>query len=485
MQVITIEFLIFLPLVALVYYLIPGKIRYIWLLVASYFFYMSASPVCALFLVTSTMTTYAAGLLLQKKRRKSVLVCCLLINLGILGVFKYADFACGTAAGILSVFHVQMTDPGIKLLLPVGISFYMFQALGYVIDVYRGDITAEVNPFRYALFVSFFPEVMSGPIERAGHMLPQFREPAAFDPDHVRDGLLRMMWGYFLKMVLADRIAILVNTVYADPEKYPGTVLLVATILYTFQIYCDFAGYTNIAVGAAGVMGIQVMENFDCPYLAGSIADFWRRWHISLSGWFRDYLYFPLGGNRKGLVRKYINIMIVFMVSGLWHGADWTFVLWGGLHGLYQIIGKLLMPVRNFMVKAFHVNRNSFSHRLLKILCTFSLVSFAWIFFRAEDINTALYVAGHLWHFQPWVLTDGTLYGLGLDAAGFNLMLGCLAVLIAADLCHFHGLKISEKITAQGIWLRWLIYIAAVMFILVCGIWGPGYDETGFIYYQF
>ena len=485
MQVISIEFLLFILVSALVYYILPGKIRYIWLLAASYFFYMCASPVYALFLVTSTVSTYVTGFLLQRKRKKLFLVICLLFNLTILGVFKYAGFICGTAAGILSLFHVQMADPSIRFLLPVGISFYMFQALGYVIDVYRGDITVEKNPFRYALFVSFFPQVMSGPIERAGHMLPQFHNPVPFDPDHVRDGLLRMLWGYFLKMVLADRIAVLVNTVYADPGHYPGTVLLVTVLLYTFQIYCDFAGYTNIALGTAGIFGIRVMENFDSPYLAGNIADFWRRWHISLSSWFRDYLYFPLGGNRKGVVRKYLNIMIVFMISGLWHGAGWTFVLWGGLHGLYQVIGRLLMPVRNFMVKMLHVNRNSFSHRMLKVFITFSLVSFAWIFFRAGDIGTALYVAGHLWHFQPWILTDGTLYKLGLDAANFNLMLLGLAVLFVSDIFHFHGIRISDKIAAQGIWFRWLIYMAAVTFIIVCGIWGPGYDTTGFIYYQF
>ena len=485
MQVISIQFLLFILVAALVYYILPGKIRYVWLLAASYFFYMSANPVYALFLVASTLITFMTGIFLQKKKKKWILVLCLLLNLAMLGVFKYAGFLCGTVTGILSVMHVQVTDPVLKLLLPVGISFYLFQAMGYVIDVYRGELQAERNPLRYALFVSFFPTVLSGPITRAGQMLPQFREPLHFKPELVRDGLVRMLWGFFLKMVLADRIAIIVNTVYGAPGDYPGTVLLVATVLYTFQIYCDFAGYTSIAVGTAQIMGFTVMENFNSPYLAGNIADFWRRWHISLSSWFRDYLYFPLGGNRKGVARKYLNIMIVFMISGLWHGAAWTFVLWGGLHGLYQVIGRLLMPVRNWMVELLHVNRNSFSHRFLKVLVTFSLVAFAWIFFRSKDIGTALYVAGHLWHFQPWILTDGTLYRLGLDAANFNLMLIGLAVMAAVDLCNFHGIRISDKIAAQGIWLRWMIYMAAVIFIIVCGVWGPGYDTAGFIYYQF
>ena len=494
MQVISFSFLIFLPVVVLVYAVLPQKMRGIWLLAASWFFYLSAGAIYGIFLAVSIVTTYVAALLMEKPvqqtgtgRRKLILVSCLVLNLGILGVFKYAGFACHTVTGLLTALRIGSfaTQPALHLILPVGISFYLFQALGYLIDVYRGEIRAQHSFLRYALFVSFFPTVLSGPIERAGHMLPQLAAPQGFHYENMRKGLLRMLWGYFLKMVLADRIAILVDTVYASPAGYPGTVLFIAAVLYTFQIYCDFGGYTNIAVGAAQICGFELMENFDTPYLSGSIAEFWRRWHRSLSFWFRDYLYFPLGGNRKGTVRKYINIMIVFMVSGLWHGAAWTFVIWGGLHGLYQVIGHLLMPLRNAVVKRFRIDRESFSHRLFKVLFTFLLVTLAWVFFRAERMTQALTILAGMRHITPSVLTDGTLYQLGLDRPNFLLMIFGLLILIGTDLCNHRGIKVSEKILSQGLWLRWCIYIAAVVIIAVCGIWGPGYDATSFIYYKF
>ena len=487
MQVISFSFLIFLPIVVFLYAILPQKIRYLWLLAASIFFYLSAGPVYGIFLLLSIVLTYTAarGMEHRPGSKKMILVLCLILNLGVLGVLKYAAFFCSSAVGILSLFHVKVSDPSIQLLLPVGISFYMFQALGYVIDVYRGEIAAEKNILRYALFVSFFPNVLSGPIERAGHMLPQFNNPPKFSYDNMRLGLLRMLWGYFLKMVLADRIAIIVNQVYASPGNYPGTVLLITAILYTFQIYCDFGGYTSIAIGAAKICGFELTENFDSPYLAESIAQFWRRWHRSLSFWFRDYLYFPLGGNRRGNVRKYINIMIVFLVSGLWHGAAWTFVIWGGLHGLYQIIGHILMPLRNRLVELFHVDRKSFSHRLLKVLITFLLVTLAWVFFRVKSLSGAVLILTGMLHFTPSVLTDGTLYHLGLDRPNFLLMTAGLLLLIWTDICNYRKVRIAERILEQGIWLRFLIGIGAVLVILICGIWGPGYDASSFIYYKF
>lgn len=281
-----------------------------------------------------------------------------------------------------------------SILLPVGISFYLFMSMGYVVDVYRGTIPAEKNLIPYALFVSFFLTILSGPIERAGNMLVQFKtdflKNIMFDAVRIRDGFVRMLWGYFMKLVLADRIAILVDQVYASPEKYGGAIVAAASILYTLQIYCDFAGYSNIAIGVAQTLGIKVMDNFRSPYLADSISDFWRRWHISLSSWFRDYVYIPLGGNRKGKIRKYLNIMIVFLLSGLWHGAGWTFVLWGGLHGLYQVVGALLKPVKKKLTALLGVENNSISIRLVKIGATFFLVNSAWILFRAHQIQQSV-----------------------------------------------------------------------------------------------
>ena len=365
MQVTSFEFLIFFLAVAVVNFLLPKKFRMYWLLASSYYFYMRLAPVYALFLVFSTIVTYAAGILIEKNSdakvgaagnnstvsgiksitltagaacncssalssRRLILILCLVINLALLAVCKYS-------VSVVSIFpnsQAFIDSTLSRLIVPVGISFYMLQALGYVIDVYRGTIAAERNLARYALFVSFFPEIMSGPIERAGHMLPQFAAPESFDYENMRHGLLRMIWGFFLKLVLADRMAIVVNTVYSSPADHAGGVVVLATIPYTFEIYCDFAGYSEIAIGAAQVLGYEVRENFDCPYLSSSIADFWRRWHQSLSYWFRDYVYIPLGGNRRGQARKYLNIMIVFIVSGIWHGAGITFIVWGAARPL-------------------------------------------------------------------------------------------------------------------------------------------------------
>lgn len=413
--------------------------------------------------------------------RRLILILCLVINLALLAVCKYS-------VSVVSIFpnsQAFIDSTLSRLIVPVGISFYMLQALGYVIDVYRGTIAAERNLARYALFVSFFPEIMSGPIERAGHMLPQFAAPESFDYENMRHGLLRMIWGFFLKLVLADRMAIVVNTVYSSPTDHAGGVVVLATILYTFEIYCDFAGYSEIAIGTAQVLGYEVRENFDCPYLSSSIADFWRRWHQSLSYWFRDYVYIPLGGNRRGQARKYLNIMIVFIVSGIWHGAGITFIVWGALHGLYQVIGHMLQPVRSALVRVFHVKTSAFSHRFLRVLVTFCLVSFAWIFFRADSLGMAAEIIRNMRGFTPWELLDGTLYKLGLSAASFNLMVAGLLLLILVDILKFRGVRISDVICRQGLWLRWTIYIAAIALILVCGIWGSGYSASNFIYYQF
>lgn len=269
------------------------------------------------------------------------------LNIGVLFFFKYFDFAVDSLNLALSQFGLTMPKPTFDLLLPVGISFYTFQALSYTMDVYRGDIVPERNFFMYALFVSFFPQLVAGPIERSKNLLRQVNQPHVFDYDNMREGLLVILWGFFLKLVVADRVAIIVNTVYGDYPQYGGMYIIVASVLFAIQIYCDFAGYSTIAIGAAKVLGFQLMENFDCPYFSCSIGEFWRRWHISLSSWFRDYLYIPLGGNRRGTLIKYRNIVIVFLVSGLWHGAAATYVMWGLIHGIYQVIGGITKPVRD------------------------------------------------------------------------------------------------------------------------------------------
>jgi D-alanyl-lipoteichoic acid acyltransferase DltB (MBOAT superfamily) len=386
----------------------------------------------------------------------------------------------------LAKIHIKLNAPVFDIVLPVGISFYTFQALSYTIDVYRDEIYAEKNFFRYALFVSFFPQLVAGPIERSKNLLKQLAVPQKFNFDNMREGLLLMLWGYYLKIVMADRIALFVDTVYGDYKTYSGMYLVVATMLFAVQIYCDFSGYSTIAMGAAKILGIQLMENFDAPYLSTSVADFWRRWHISLTSWFKDYLYIPLGGSRKGKLRKYINKMIVFLVSGLWHGAKFSYVAWGGINGLYQVIGKIIKPTRDKVVSLLHLNRDSLGHKLVRIICTFILVDFSWIFFRAYRFLEAFDIIKSMLTVKNiWILFDGSLYKCGLNDKNFRFMLIGIFVLMFADFCKTKGIKIREVILRQDYWFRWIFIAVSIVFILTFGIWGPNYNEANFIYFQF
>ena len=490
----SLKFLIFFPVVTYFYFVLPKKVRMYWLLAVSYVFYMGWNPKYVVLLFGSTAITYVSGLLLQRiedgsrspSLKKWVVAGSFLLNLGILFYFKYVNFFLDTWVQVLGLFGIGIPQRHFDILLPVGISFFTFQALGYTMDVYRGTIPAEKNFFRYALFVSFFPQLVAGPIERSGNLLSQLETPRPFDPDGAREGFLKMLWGFFLKIVLADRIAIFVDTVYGAPELYPGWFLIVATVLFAVQIYCDFGGYSTIAIGASQILGIHLMENFEAPYLSTSVAQFWRRWHISLTSWFKDYLYIPLGGSRKGKARKQLNKMIVFLVSGLWHGADATFVIWGGLNGLYQVLGELLEPLRTRVCQALGLHRETLGHRCVQGLITFLLVDFSWIFFRAsnfaqaKEIITSIFTASN-----PWVIFDGSIYSCGLDARNFGLLVVGLGLLALADLCKRRGQPLSKLLLRQDPWLRWLFTAAAILALLVFGKWGPGFDQASFIYFQF
>lgn len=353
-------------------------------------------------------------------------------------------------------------------------------------DVYRGDRKAEKNIIKYALFVSFFPQLVAGPIERSGNLLDQFYEKKKFDLQNVKNSILLMCWGYFLKMVVADRIAIFVDAVYGDIYLYGGWYIVVATALFAFQIYCDFAGYTTIAVGAAGVMGFRLMDNFNSPYCAVSVKDFWSRWHISLTSWFRDYLYIPLGGNRKGKLRKYINQMIVFMASGLWHGAMWSFVIWGGLNGLMLTFGEITAPMRNRVKELLHWKKESATNKIAQTLVTFMLIDFTWIFFRSPGMKTAVQVLRQMVSVKNFeIFLDGSIYNVGLDQRNFWVMILSLVILMLVDICHQKGIRIRKWLDTQNLWFRWLVYIVMFEVILVFGIWGVGYDKAAFIYFQF
>jgi len=493
----SVEFMFFLPVVVLIYFIIPNKIKHLWLLFTSYFFYMCWNAKYALLILTSTVVTFVGGLLIEKIKstrydenkktalKKWVVAASFLINLGILFFFKYFGFVLNGLWYIVSRFQwVKM--PKFDVLLPVGISFYTFQALSYIMDVYRDDIYAEKNFFRYALFVSFFPQLVAGPIERSKNLLRQLAVPKKFNYEQAREGVLLMLWGFFLKIVIADRLSIFVDTVYSDYTTYAGAYLIVATILFAFQIYCDFYGYSTIAMGTAKILGIQLMENFDTPYLALSVSEFWRRWHISLSSWFKDYLYFPLGGSRKGTLRKHLNKMIVFLVSGLWHGASISFVAWGGLNGLYQILGELLKPLRDKLVSVLQLNRKSLAHKLLQVITTFVLIDFSWIFFRAPSFRSAFQIIHEMIAVKnPWILFDGSLYNCGLDAANFWLAIACIVILLFADVCKRRKIVIRKVIIEQDYWFRWIFIAAVVCAILLFGKWGPSFDKAAFIYFQF
>ena len=480
------HFLIFFPIVTLIYFFIPYRVRWIWLLITSYYFYMCWNPKYAILIATSTLITYLSGILISKSKDKKKLWVALsfISNLGILFFFKYFNFAIENINIILNKLHITLITPSFDVLLPVGISFYTFQALSYTVDVYRGDVKPEKNLGKYALFVSFFPQLVAGPIETSKHLLDQFNHNYDFDYDRVKSGLLLMLWGFFQKLVIADRVAIVVNTVYNDYTNYSGFTLIVATVLFAFQIYCDFSSYSDIAIGCARVMGFELMQNFNRPYFSKSIAEFWRRWHISLGGWFRDYLYIPLGGSRHGKLKKYRNIMIVFLTSGLWHGAGWGFIVWGFLHGFYQVVGDLLKPTREYFIDKLNINKNGFFHRLSQIVIVFILVDFAWIFFRANTFRDAIGIIKNMFVFNPWILFDGSLYNLGLDQKDFIVGILAIFALIIVSLLR-RNTRLINLIGNQNIIVRWVFYFTFLYSILIFGIYGPGYEAQQFIYFQF
>ena len=493
----SINFMIFFPVVLALYFVIPKALRQIWLLAASYYFYMSWNARYALLIAASTLITYVSGIAIERYRdsgrtgrRLTVLFSCLGINLGILLFFKYGNFLIASLDRGLELLHIGSVDQRFYFLLPVGISFYTFQALGYTIDVYRGDVRAETNLIRYALFVSFFPQLVAGPIERSKNLLSQMQnieEIKLWNARRVTSGTILMIWGFFVKMVIADRAAVLVNTVFDNYRMYGSTELVLAAVFFALQIYCDFGSYSLIAIGAAKIMGFELMENFNTPYFACSIREFWSRWHISLSTWFRDYLYIPLGGNRRGRARKAANIMIVFLASGLWHGADWSYVVWGGIHGAYQVIGDYLASFREKCIRKLRVNTACFSWKFLQTAVTFVLVVFAWIFFRADSIGDALQYIRRIWvRPTPWVLFNGEIFTLGLDRPEMNILFVAICMLGLVDLVRYRKkMTLDVFLMQQNLWFRGGVMIGLVVLIFVCGKYGVGFDPQQFIYFQF
>jgi len=385
----SLQFLFFFIIVTISYWYLPHRFRWLLLLLTSCYFYMAFVPVYILILGFTIVIDYFAGIYLEKienqSTKKIFLIISLIANIGVLAVFKYYNFINFNIDFILQQFDSNTPFSYLKILLPIGLSFHTFQAMSYTIEVYRGHQKAEKHFGIYALYVMFYPQLVAGPIERPQNVLWQFHKELSFDYELMKSGLMQMAFGLFKKVVIADRLAILVDDVYADPSSKTGATVVLATIFYSFQIYCDFSGYSDIGIGAARTMGFHLMDNFKSPYLSKSISEFWSRWHISLSTWFRDYLYIPLGGNRVSKLRWYVNLMIVFLISGLWHGASWAFIIWGSLHGVYNIVGI----IKNKWLEANgYLQNDNLSLKITDIVITFLLVSFAWIFFRAPDLKT-------------------------------------------------------------------------------------------------
>lgn len=496
----SIDFLVFFPVVVLIYFVIPKKLRYLWLLVASYYFYMGWNAEYAVLIGVSTLITYVCGMVLgqiqKQERRHGLLWRRLTVALGvgsnllILAFYKYFDFFLENINEFRALLGQTALENRFDILLPVGISFYTFQALGYVIDVYRGDVEAERNPFRYALFVSFFPQLVAGPIERSKNLLHQVKDVPLrklLDYKRITNGLIVMVYGYFMKMVIADRVAIIADEVFNHYWMYGSFELILAAVCFSIQIYCDFGSYSLIATGAAQVMGFTLMENFNAPYFAVSIRDFWRRWHISLSTWFRDYLYIPLGGNRKGKIRRWCNLMITFLLSGLWHGASWNYVVWGGLHGLYQVAGEALAPVRKKLVGLMGIKTKCESYKLTQIFVMFVMTTFAWIFFRAPSLADAVgYIERMCTRWNPWVLFDGGIYQLGVNRFQANILLVSLVILLLVDLIRYRkNMRIDAFLAAQNLWFRWFVVLVLLVLIVVYGAYGYSFDAKEFIYFQF
>lgn len=481
------EFFIFFPVVICIYFVIPVKWRWIWLLISSYYFYMCWNPAYILLLLFSTGISYAGGRILERIEaepgRKAVLAAAIVINFSVLFWFKYLNFFCYTCNQIFRRFAISFQWPEYDILLPVGISFFTFQAVGYVIDVYRRDVACERNFLRYALFVSFFPQLVAGPIERSGNLLHQLGEEHRFDWNRMKDGLLLMLWGFFLKLVVADRAAIVVNNIWGNQDKYQGCYIWIALFLFAFQLYGDFAGYSTIAQGTARVLGIELMDNFRAPYLSQSVTEFWRNWHISLSSWFRDYVYIPLGGSRKGTIRKYINTMLVFLASGLWHGAAWNYVVWGGMNGAYQVAEDIWRKRKGAL---FFKLQSRKWYSVWQTIFTFILIDFSFLFFRSGSLSEAIrrFESICTVHNKE-IFWDGSLWELGLLRSEWVLLLFSIILVLIVEYVHKRNQHVRVFIAAKPGWIRWIIYMLLFWSVVMFGIYGVNYEASAFIYFQF
>jgi len=487
MSFISLEFVVFMVVVVPLYFLTPRRFTGLLLLVASYYFYTRWNADYLVLIIFSTLVDYIVGGFLSASQagrenlqffRRLLLMTSVVTNLGVLFIFKYYNFFVDSVTTLANMAEMPVPVDTIDVLLPVGISFYTFQSMAYTIDIYRGKIKGERSLTRFAAYIAFFPQLVAGPIERAGNLLPQFHENHRFDADRIVSGLRIILWGAFKKVVIADRLAIFVDHIYANPEGFGGGMMLLATVFFGIQIYCDFSGYSDIAIGTARILGFNLMENFRFPYFALSIRDFWRRWHISLSTWFRDYVYFPLGGNRVSLIRNLFNLFVVFLISGLWHGAAWTFVIWGAVHGIFIALETLFdrLNIRLPIVSRI---------KPLRWIYTFGVVTLLWAFFRANDVGDVVYMFTHLLD-----------TGAGLDPLSayttpyfdpiveFAISIAVIVVLFIVDWLD-KDYAIIQNFGRAPVFIKYpAYYFLAFSVLLSYTLYGLNLEPT-FIYFQF
>jgi D-alanyl-lipoteichoic acid acyltransferase DltB (MBOAT superfamily) len=484
----SLEFALFFPVVTILFFLLPHRYRWFLLLAASCFFYMFFRPIYIFILAGTIVIDYYAGIWIarqpDKRKRKRLLLLSIFANVGVLVVFKYFNFLADNVNSVLHSFHSTTQVPLLEILLPIGLSFHTFQAMSYTIEVYRGNQQPEKHFGIYALYVMFYPQLVAGPIERPQNILHQFHEVKKFDYNNMKEGLIMIAWGLFKKVVIADRLAMFVNQVYGNPFDYTGIPLIIGTVFFAFQIFCDFSGYSDIAIGSARCMGYNLMTNFDRPYMSTSISEFWRRWHISLSSWFRDYVYIPLGGNRVSKSRWYFNLLAVFVLSGIWHGANWTFVVWGLLHGLY-LVGE------NEFYRVFPKLQDAKSRVTIfvKRVIVFTLVCIAWVFFRANNVGDAFHMIGNFFTGIPQQVRQiisnenfGRLKFLYVNQPAVELFVALLFLSIMM-LVHSYQRKLSfdQWLGRKKPAARWAIYYGLVLLFICFGV----FNRSEFIYFQF
>ena len=474
-------FLLFAAVSVAVYYALPRRARPVWLLIGSLFFYLCADLRYIVFLLLSAASCFFAGRALPASpRKKRLLALTLVLNLGLMAVLKLLPYSWDLAGRLLGLELGTL-----RFLYPLGISFYTLSAAGYVIDVYRGGQAPEQRFWRFLLFLSFFPVIVQGPISRYGQLAPQLEEPHALSARNLSFGAQLMLWGYFKKLVIADRAAIAVDLVYGSPGAYSGLIVPLCTVLYCFQLYADFSGCVDIMRGVSRMLGIELVENFRRPYFAASVAELWRRWHISLGTWLRDYLYLPLGGSRRGRLVKARNLLIVFLVSALWHGAGVSYLFWGLLQALYQIVGEATRPGRDRLWRRLGAKAPP---RLLRQLGCFLLFVFSVHFFRAPGLPAGLRMAAAALHGPGLsVFSDGSLLQLGLDAPDLLVLGLSLALLLLVSLWQerHDGVLLRERLAALPLPLRWSVWLIGLLAVLIFGVYGPGYSRAQFIYMGF